>query len=160
MVWNIYGTRWETGELADTTLFQTQQPVDDIVLRAVRTWIVVFNAPTFSNLTLKIYSNDDDSGSDAPGVLLHSSTTTWNLADLTTEDNACKEIYFEFPDISLNGSDKYSFVMQADSYTYLTSSFLAWRKAWPDPIYTAAYTPTIPNMGRAPFELYLVGADF
>lgn len=141
-------------------MFQTIKPVDDIILRAVRTWVVVYNAPTFTNLSMKIYSNNTESGSNAPGVLLHSSTTQWNLADLTTEDNAVKEIYFEFPDVSLNGVDEYNFVVSADTYVYLESSHLAWRKAWPDPVYRAAYTPSRVNMGRAPFELYLVGAQF
>ncbi|RLC38718.1 hypothetical protein DRH27_01565 [Candidatus Falkowbacteria bacterium] len=160
MVWSVYGSRWESGELANTDQFQVIKPVEDIVLKAVRTWIIIYNAPTFSNLTMKIYSLDKDATADAPGVLLASSTTTWNIADLTTEDNAVKEIYFEFTDFSMNGADEYCFVMAADSYSYLETSHLSWRKAWPDPVYTAAYTPTTPSMGRAPFELYLVGADF
>lgn len=161
MAWSIYASRWESGELDDTSQFQVIKPVKDIVLKAVRTWIVIYNAPTFSNLTMKIYANDKNVSADQPGALLATSSTQWNLADLTTENNAVKETYFEFDDFNMNGEDEYCFVMAADSYVYLASSHLAWRKAWPDPVYQAAYTPTIPNMGRAPFEIYLAnGADF
>jgi len=160
MVWRIYGARFESVELANTNVFNNFTPTKNILLLGIRTWIIINNNTSYSNLSMDIYSNDDDDGTDAPGVVIASSTNNWQPSEIATEDYAAKEIYFDFDNIPLNEATKYNLVLKADGYVYTSTSFLAWRKAWPDPIYRAGYTPTIPNMGRAPYEVSFIGAEF
>lgn len=160
MGWKVYANPFETGELSNTAKFQTVKFVEDKILLAVRTWIVLYNNPTFTNLNMKIYSNDDSSGANTPGMLLATSTNTQIKSDIITLENGAREIWFQFDYFPVNGEDKYNFVVNGDGYTYSDESHIAWMLAWPDPVYSAAYTPTFENLLVAPYQLYAVGGDF
>lgn len=162
MVWTVYGSIYENGsDLTDTTLFQPVKFPENTIVKGVRTWIILASDPTFTDLNMKVYSNREDSGDPAPGVLLHTSTDTRLKSEiLTTEDNGVREIYFTFNDINLKANDTYHFVINGTGYSPTSSSFIAWRIAWPDPVYTANYTPTANNISIAPYMITtFIGGD-
>jgi len=159
MTWRIWCRPWDSGQLANTDIFQPVTPKKNIILIGCRTWIVAISDPTFTDLNMKIYSNDDNAAVDTPLELLATSTNSQAKADIITLDHGVKEIYFNFDNVSLQENTKYNFVMNGTGYVPTSSSFLCWRKAYPDPVYTAGYTPTKESLGVAPYEIYLIGGD-
>lgn len=154
-----WGDTWSTAAMADTSMFQTISFDENTVLQAVRTWIIGIGNPTFTSLTMKIYSNEVVAGANTPRVLLWTSTNAPTKAEIFSKQNGCREIYFEFGLPALRAGEKYNLVINATGYTYAELSHLAWRKAWPDPV-NKAFTPTIENLALAPYALYAIGGDF
>lgn len=151
MGWTVYGDPYESGsELTDQSKFQPVIMPDNTIIKGVRTWVIVVDDPTFTDLSMQIYSNRDDGGDPSPGKLLHTSTDVRTKAQILTDNSANKEIYFSFDDVNLKGGDTYNFVLTGTGYSPTASSYLAWRIAWPDPVYTTNYTPTVENLSRAP----------
>lgn len=153
-MWTHYGDEFSTSDLTTKSRYLRFSPDRNIVMKAMRTWIILYNPPNFTDLTCKLYA--DVAG--MPAGLIASSTTMWDKADLlTTQNYGAKEIYFDFsPTISLNETLYYHFVLSASNYTYADQSHLAWRKAWPDPIYGQA---TFNSLLRSHYMFSLVGAD-
>lgn len=160
MGWRVYGRVFESGELANTNKFQSMKMKRNLILRAVRTWVIFDNDPTFTDLNMKIYSNEVISGANTPVKLLHTSTNVQEKADIFTNNSACREIWFEFDDVPLQGETVYNFVLNGTGYVYSSNSLVAWRCAWPDPVYQAGFTPTAVNLGESPYELYAIGGEF
>lgn len=158
MSWTVYGDNFESGELSNTNKFQTIQMNKNTILKAIRTWVIMYNDPVITDLSCKIYSNNLESGSNAPGVLLSSSLNTLTKAEIITLDNGVKEIYFTFNDFMMNKDDKYNIVLSGTGYTPTPTSHVAWRKAWPKPVYSG-YGPTYTNLSVAPYEIYCIGAE-
>lgn len=158
--WTVYGDPWESGELANTNKFQTIKYKDNIILKAIRTWVIVVNDPTFTNLTMKIYSNTVVSSDNTPVKLLYTSTNTLTKSEIITLANGVKEIYFTFDDVPMQEETLYNLVINGAGYVYSSSSHLAWMKAWPDPVYTAGYTPTSESLAVAPYQVYAIGGKF
>lgn len=158
MAWKVWGDRYETGELGDTG---RDQPVifnKDVVLLAVRTWIIVYNDPTFTSLNMKIYS--DRAG--VQGQLLHTSDNSFTKAEILTEDNGVREIYFEFnapTGATLKGTDTYRFSLDGSGYVGTTGSHIAWRTAFPDPVYDTNITNDTSQLLVFPAALTFVGAE-
>ena len=159
MGWKIYGRRIESGELSDTSKFQTVKINKNTILKAVRTWIIINNDPTFTDLNMKIYSNNVISGENSPGSLLYTSTNVQAKADILTENNGARELWFEFDDVPMQENTYYNFVLNGTGYAYSLSSHLAWRVAWPDPVHDG-YTPDALNAGIAPYCIYMVGSEY
>lgn len=160
MGWRVFGDPWETGELENKTKFVTIEFGSNKIIRAIRTWVIVYNDPVFTNLNMKIYSNEVVSSDNTPKKLLATSTNTLTKAEIITLDNGVKEIYFEFDDFPVVGADKYNLVINGAGYAPTGSSHLAWRKAFPDPVYSGGFTPSIERMMYAPYEVYAIGGDF
>lgn len=158
MGWAVYGDNFETADLTGTSKFQSVTFGQDIILRAIRTWIIVYNNPSFTYLNMKIYSNDASSGSNTPKKLLATSTNTQLKADIHTEANAIKEIWFEFDYPVFNGADIFNIVINGVGYTYDVNSHLAWMKGFPNPVYSSGYTPSMLTIPYAPYEGYFIGA--
>jgi hypothetical protein len=154
MAWTHYADEFSTADLTGTSKYIRFSPDRNVVLAAMRTWLVLYNPPAFTNLRCKLYG--DRNG--VPGGIIATSTNSFIRSDLLeTEVYGAKEIYFTFePKISLNSTLYYHFVLSADNYTYSDSSHLAWRKAWPDPIYGEA---TIGNLLTSSYMFALIGAD-
>lgn len=154
MGWTVWGTELISTDLTSTAIYQPITFNDDIILRAVRTWVIVYNDPVFTDLSLKIYSND----AGLPKKLLATSTNVITKAEMITETNGVKEIYFEFNYPSFNGADTYHFVLNGTGYAPAGGSHLAWMKAFPDAVYQGGYTPALETIGVAPYQLYCIGA--
>lgn len=133
MAYRVWCTRWDTGELADTTVFQPIKFNSNIVLRAIRAVVVVVDNPTFTDLNMKIYSSRNNS----PQKLLHTSSNSITKAQLHTADNGVKECYFQFADPSLEADTTYQLVINGTGYTPTATSLLAWKHAFPENIYAS-----------------------
>ena len=60
---------------------------------------------------------------------------------------------------SLNCGKPYHLVLNADSYSYTGTNQLAWRNAWPDPVYKTNFTATGNNYLSSPlFVSAVIGA--
>jgi hypothetical protein len=153
MAWSVYGESLKTADFSGSPVFSQKftMPQKE-VLKAIRTWVVLFNTPVFTNLSLRIYSNVGGS----PGQLLWTADTTWTRAQIATEAYALKEIYFEFVNPLFLGQDTYHAVLWASGYTGDDSSHVAWVRTWPDILNN--YTPTLEGIATAPFKISLIGA--
>jgi len=160
MGWKVFGREFLSGELANTNKFQSMKMKRNLILRAVRTWVILNNDPTFTNLNMKIYSNEVISGANTPVKLLHTSTNVQAKEDILSLNSGCKEIWFEFDDIPLHSETIYNFVLNGTGYVFSSNSHIAWRCAWPDPVYQAGFTPDAVNLGESPYAIYCIGGEF
>lgn len=153
MSWTQYGDPLTTAEASNKSRYLRFSPSQNTVLLAMRTWIILFNPSSFTNLRCKIYGDRDG----MPAGLIGTSSNSWDRGDLLeTYDYGTKEIYFEFsPKISLQQNLYYHFVLNLDNYSANDDSHIAWRKGWPDPIYGTA---TFENLLRSPYIFALIGA--
>ena len=130
--YTVWCTRWDTGELANTSVFQPLKFNKNVVLRAIRTRIVVVDNPTFTDLNMKIYS--DRGGS--PQTLLATSTNVITKAALHTLDNGVKETFFRFGDPAFEADTQYHVVINGTGYAPTATAMLGWQKDFPEQIYT------------------------
>jgi len=156
MTWDFVGERLDTSDFSGSPrVFQSFKLNQDIVLRAVRPWIIGFNSPVFSNLRMKIFSNKGG----RPKQQLFVSSNAWNLSDLSEQPYFASEIWFEFdPEPQLIGADTYHLALSADSYTGNDTSHLAWVRGVPDPVNPTNFTLTFGNILSAPFKVSFIGA--
>lgn len=153
----FYEPYYDATAFGNTTFFCPFKANRNIILTVVRTWIVLVNNAPFTSVNLKLYSNTP---SNMPGGLIATSTNSFTKAEIFTNTNGFKEIYFEFDEINLNGNTRYNFVMNGTGYTGSSTSHVGWRKGFPDPVYRTNFTPTFENLGISPFALYVVGEEF
>lgn len=160
MSWIVWGDDWETGELASTAKYQPIRFNGNYIIKAIRTWVIVVNDPVFTNLNMKLYSNEVVSAINTPKKLLHTSTDVRAKSEIHTLGNAVKEIYFTFEDIPVQTGTYYNLVINGAGYVPTGSSYLAWMKAFPDPVYASNYTPAIETIQQAPYQLYAIGSEY
>jgi hypothetical protein len=157
MAWTVYADSYATSELTDTSKYQPVIFNKHLVLKAVRTWLVNYNNATFTNVSMKIYSDN----SNAPKKLLYTSSNSPTKAEIFTDTNGVREFYFDFSTLpTLEADTRYHFVINASGYTGSESSHLAWLKAWPDPYYRTNLSVTFELLHTAPYALYFIGAEF
>jgi hypothetical protein len=155
-MWTVYADSYSTnadfsnGVKSVRTKFGT-----GTILTVVRTWIVLYNNPTFSSLTMKIYS--DKNGSK--DKLLYSSTNSFNKADIFTKQNGVAEIYFNFDKIPLDSYNWYHFSLSGTSSDFADDKHLAWKSSYPFPVYTTGITGAT-NLTEYPYLISFVGAEF
>jgi hypothetical protein len=152
MTWRVYADVYEAGELTGTAKSQQFIPKSNQMIKAIRTILVLVGNPNFTNLKMQIY--DNDFVSQGPSKLKAESITTWSTGELLkTDPHGLVEIYFEFLPFGVRKDDKYHIVLNADTYTKTDNSFIAWRNAWPDPVYKTNYTPTGLNYLASPYMI-------
>ena len=109
MGWKVWGEPLQTADLSgNLRVFQNVIPNRNIILRAVRIWIIFYNNPTITSLSMDIYSVDPDGN---PKELLHSATNSLTKAEMITDTNGVKEVFFEFNYPVLKSNDTYAFVL-------------------------------------------------
>jgi hypothetical protein len=158
MAWLVYGDDFSTSEMTNTAKFQPVTFGQDTVLVGIRTWIIIYNDPPFTSLNMKIYSNDATSGQNTPKKLLATSTNVQLKSAIHTLANGVKEIWFDFDYPVYNGADVFNLVINGVGYTGSVSSHIAWMKAFPNPVYSSGYTPSMLTIPYAPYEGYFIGA--
>jgi hypothetical protein len=166
MSWKIFAERLDTSDLSVQDEAMGDAPghtqkcliTDNMVLKAVRTWVVFFNAPVFSSLELRIYPNDVSYYGSPPLLKrIYTSSNSWTLPEIATEDYAAKELYFEFDQaVNLIGGETYKFAIWANDYTGDATSHIAWVRATNDCAYSG-YVEDSVNNNTAPFKLALIG---
>lgn len=154
MAWTVWGDPITTAALT-AGVSQKVKFNTNLVLKACRIWLIFYNNPALTSLTMKIYS--DDGGS--PKKLLHTSTNSPTKAQIITLENGVKELYFDFNYPVFDADDHYHFVLFGSGYTGTDSSHIAWRQAWPDPVYDTNWTPTWVNINQSPYSIYFIGSD-
>lgn len=158
MGWRVWGDKLLTGELGASG---REQPVifnKNVILLAVRTWVIVNNDPSFTSINMKIYSDD----SSSRGKLLHTSDNSVTKSELITSTNGVKEAYFEFDaptGVPLKGTTTYRFALDGAGYTGSSSSHLAWRIGFPDPVYQNNITVSFNDLLQMPYTMVFVGAE-
>lgn len=151
----FFGEPFNTAQMTDTSMSIRFKPGDESILRAVRTWLIFNNyTGSFTSLVGKIYSDR----ATVPGALIATSTNSFNRADVITLNSGVKEIYFTFDDVSLSPNLFYHLVLNCSNYTATASDHIAWRKAWPDPVYRTGWSQTYESLGVAPYFLTVIGA--
>lgn len=155
MAWQVFAERLETADFSGSPSHSaTAVFTDNIALKAVRTWVVIFNSPVFTQLEMRVYSNRGTSAD----ILLHTFTKTWTLSEITDQPYAVREIYFDATNaLPLNGGDTYHFVLWATGYTGTASSHIGWVRTLDDPPY-GGYTPDMKDLNQAPFRMAYIGA--
>jgi hypothetical protein len=155
MTWRVYADVYDTGELTGEAKSQALKATKNILVKAIRTVVVLVGNPTFTNLKMEVY--DNNILANLPSTLKAESMNSFNLGDiLTTHPNGVAEIYFEFIPFGIRKTDTYHIVLKADTYVPTANSFLAWRNAWPDPVYKTNYTPTGLNFLQSPYLITAV----
>ena len=151
----FYGDPFETAQMANTSMSVRFKPGNEMILRGLRTWLIFNNyTGSFTALTGKIYSDR----ATLPGALIANSTNTFNRADITILNSGVKEIYFTFSNLSLRSNVYYHLVLNCSNYTATASDHIAWRRAWPDPVYRDGWTQSFESLGVAPYFLTAIGA--
>jgi hypothetical protein len=155
-VGTIYGFPLMTAGLSNKATYQRFKVSESSLILAAKIGVVVYNSPSFSDLTLSIYSDR----SSLPGALMYSSSNTVTSASICTLANGNKEIYFEFnpPDgVEIRGEEYYHLVLSSLTYVGDDNSHLAWKASWPDHTYSG-FTPDAVNLNLAPFQVSFIGA--
>jgi len=155
MTYRVWGDRFESGELLTTAKSQPLTPNADMYLSTVRATMIFINNPTFTSLTAKIYS--DEGG--LPSTLLYSSTTSLTKAEILTEENGSREMYFNFNGEPLTATVPYHVVINGAGYVPDATSFILWQKAFPNSVYSVTGVSEDPiKLGIYPYHAYLVGS--
>lgn len=157
MGWSVYGEVLSPSDIDGTTLRVAQKVTfnANVVVKACRAWFIVYNNPTFSTLGFDVYADDNDS----PGAFMFS-TTTRSKAELITLNNGIKEAYFELNDEAFTGTDSYWFAPKVTgAYVGNETSHLAWKKAWPDPVYRTSVDSGATMIAVAPYDIYFIGSE-
>lgn len=160
MAWTVWADNFETGELSNTNKFQSIKFKGNYLLKAIRTWVLIYNDPVFTNLNMKIYSNDVVLGKNTPKNLITTSVDVRTKAEVHTLANGVKEIYFTFNDFPVQSETIYNLVINGSGYVPTLNSYLGWVKSWPDPVYQDGYTPTFETLLVAPYQVYAVGSEY
>lgn len=156
MPWHVWGRPITTTEMTDTTVHQPVIFNKKLILEGCRIWMVVYNDPVFTDLSMKIYSDRDG----LPKKLLHTSTSSITKSQMHTLPNGVKEIFFTFDRPIFTETDTYHFVLTGTGYTGDDNSHLAWKKAFPDAVYQEGL-PTLAmiRLGIWPYDIYFIGAE-
>ena len=125
-----------------------------LAIKAIRSRFVLFNNPSFTLLSLRIYS----SISSDVGTLLLTSTTTWDKSSISSYAHAAREIYFEFNGEHLTAGTYY-IVPWLTGYTGTAGSHVGWVRAYPDPTYTTGLTLQRRKLSSLPYSFGLIGDE-
>lgn len=166
MAWKVFGERYDS--LSGTDASQKFSVTDGTFIRGSQEWLIFYNSPTFTQLSMHIYT--DRGGS--PGSSIKTSSKTWTTAEIIAAATQLEtgaaftdlrygvvKLYWDWDDFPLRGGADYHFVLQATGYTGTASSHIAWRKGWPDPVYTEGVTTTIISQAKDPKSAGIIGSS-
>lgn len=154
MALEVFGTVWNSGELADKSVFTKFKFKSNLILKGIVTNIIVFNDPTFTSLSLNIYS---DRGG-LPDVLLATSTNSQTKEAVHTLANANKALFFQFAEQAFAGEVFYHLVMSAVGYSPTAAKYLAREVQTTDPIYVGGDTDPI-KYAINPHKFSVISSD-
>lgn len=156
-MWLVWGERFETADLSSNQrVFQPVTFNKNIVLKACKTWFIINGNPTYTNVYMEIWSNENN----APKRLLYTSSNVVTKTTLCDENNGVREAYFDFDMLpTFQENDIYHFVPRATGYTGAQASHLAWKKSYPDPVYKTGIDSSYTSLLISPYDIYFIGAD-
>lgn len=154
MSWTVWADVYDSA--LGTSIYARFSPGKNIYLRGMRATIISVGSPTYTSLNAKLYS---DASNQTPGILIATSTDSRTKAELQSLDHAIIQTYFTFDDVPLQEHDNYHLVIDGVGYSPTASSYLGWRKAWPDPIYSGSFTASSSNIDIAPYDYSIIGGE-
>lgn len=159
MGWQVWADSYDASSLSDKSLYQPFRPNQNILIKALRTWFVIYNDPIFTSLNARIYATD--SGEDRTPTKLIATSDSRTKAQIHTEDYGIRETWFEWsPVVELEADTWYAIVINGVGYNPTLSSYLSWMKAYPDPVLPTDYTNNLITVHRAPYQIYFIGASY
>jgi hypothetical protein len=158
MAWSVYADSYDN----DTDYLNGAKSVrfklnSNKVIKHIRTWVVVLNDASFTNITAGIYYDKAD---ETKGDLVAASTTTHLKAAVVTSNNGVRSLYFTFDEVALNGDAYYHFALHGTSSGFSPTSHIAWKTSYPDPVYEGGVTITFANLPKFPYTFLAIGDDF
>lgn len=149
----VWASNFTAGDFTGTSKFQAFEPNSNLIMDRIRTWFVFIDDPTFTDINAKIYTVGGDG---TPLSLLATSTDSRTKSELISLPHGYKETYFSFNNIPLEGTSQYALVINGTGYAPTTSSYIAWRIDFPDPIYrNPGISYTIEAINRCPYRMYM-----
>jgi hypothetical protein len=104
------------------------------ILQAIRSSFIFQNSPTFTNLKFRLYGLNFNG---QPGKLISESVdggiSPAKLGALAVD---MVETWWEFPNVQLRDGVWYALAPYDPTYAKTDTKHIAWRKDYPDPIYT------------------------
>lgn len=154
--WKVWADYYENAEFTSGSKTVRTRFNSNIVLEGARVWIVLFNNPTFTNISMDIHGDE----SNSKGKLLATSTNTLSKSQIITLENGVKEIYFSFDKFPIDGEKWYHFSLRGAGPAFNETTHLAWLKGWPDPVYRKNLSITFEKLLVFPYTIYFIGAEF
>jgi len=108
MAWQMWGDYFETADITNKDSKSKVTFLKNRLVKSVRVWLIKYNDPTYTDLSMDVYSVRTDGGTDSVGKLLMSSTNTITKAAVDaeiTEDHGAVGTYFEFDDFRARKDD-------------------------------------------------------
>lgn len=161
MTYRVWGRPVESSAFSGTNLFQSFQVTAEglYTLRAIRTWLVFYNDPTFTDIHAKLYWNRVVNGKNTPiGLIATSGPKT--KAEVLTSANGVNEVGFEFNDVQLISGITYNVVINGTGYSFSDSSHIGWKHSFPDSNYPGHNPSNLINLGTNPFQISIIGGQF
>lgn len=152
----IWAEEFQTADLTSPNKSYPFKFSEHTVVKAVRTWVISYNDPTFTSLVGKIYSVRG--ASKAASLLVATSSNTQIKAEIVSTQHSLTEVYFEFDEpIQVEKNTWRCFSIQGSDYTYSLASHLAWVKAWPKSVHRDDQDEVFPDFVLAPYQVHLIG---
>lgn len=159
MSWRMIGKPYATADVTTvpsiTQRFQHNLAESPHVLRGVSVGLIFYNDPSFTSITLELWS---DRATGAGALIAQSSTSYTKLACMESENSAYKVLGFTFPDVALRPGCLYRLALKPVGYTGDATAHIAWRHSYPDPQYRAGLTLNAAKGANTPFEFSIISA--
>lgn len=156
MTWSFYGEKFVNSDFSGVPrVYQPFTIPNTARLKAVRSFFVFYNTPTFTALSMRIYANN----LGLPTDLLYTFDKTWALGDACTAAYGAKEIYFDFTNPIWLRAGMYHLVPWISGASFSDTSHVSWAKGFPDP--NIGNTPSIDmkNLAHMPQYAAFIGAE-
>lgn len=154
----IWAEEFQTADMASPIKSFPFKFSENTVVKAVRTWVIAYNDPTFTSLTGHIYSVRG--ATKSPSFLVASSINTQLKAEIVSNQHSLTEIYFEFgTPVHLPKGNWHAFTIQGSDYTYSDSSHLAWVKGWPKSVHRDNLDNEFSDIVLSPYQVHLIGCN-
>lgn len=149
MTITVYGEPLASSDMTNPTVTQEFTPQQNYTISGVALELILYNSPMVTNMRAVIYDNNNQD--DSPSTIRATSTNSWSDSDLLeTDAYGIKIVPFTFVQFGVRTGDKYHLGLTADSYLATSSSYIAWRNAWPEPAYQTNFTVSGINYISAP----------
>lgn len=157
MSFDVVAERLDTADLsASPPTFFSRFTLDKTAeLKAIRTWIVKYGTPGLTTLGLELRTGYNSV--TGARELIATSSKTWTLADISSSNYACKEIWFDWDNAPLlKAGIEYTLNLVAAGYTGSDTDHLAWVRTYPDTVGPFSGSTNYNTLNRFPFQIAMI----
>jgi len=155
MAWTVYGQPYSTAAMTDTSIYQYFKPQSNLILKALRAWVIQNNDPSYTSINMKIYSNNGGS----PRTLIATSTNVQTKAAMFgTSNSGVKEVWFDFDPLVLKEDERVDGISKGSVKTCSDSAHLAWRQMFYEAAYRTNFDDSFEGALSSPLGLIVIGA--